>query len=81
MSASVADDGQPDGTLTYEWLVVSGDVSAVSFADASAAETTVTISEKGTYTFMLKASDGERITYGPPKTIDVQGPGTFVIIR
>lgn len=81
VSASVADDGQPDGTLTYEWLVVSGDVSAVSFADASAAETTVTISEKGTYTFMLKASDGERITYGPPKTIDVQGPGTFVIIR
>ena len=81
VSASVADDGQPDGTLTYEWLVVSGDVSAVSFADASAAETTVTISEKGTYTFLLKASDGERITYGPPKTIDVQVPGTFIIIR
>ena len=80
VSALAADDGHPAGTLSYEWLVVSGDASAVSFSDASAAETTVTISEKGSYTLMLKVSDGERTTYGAPKTIDAQGPGMFLIV-
>ena len=81
VSVQAADDGNPNGVLNYEWLVTSGDSSRVEFADASAPETTVTISEKGSYTFVLKVSDGERVTYSPPKTIYAQGPGMFIIFR
>ena len=81
ISSAAADDGRPNGTLSSEWIVVSGNAAAVSFSDASATSTTVTVSEKGSYTFVLKSTDGERVTYGPPRTIDVQGPGMFLIFR
>ena len=59
LSGSATDDGLPNppGALTYTWSKVSGP-GAVTFANASAASTTVTFSIGGTYTLRLTASDG-----------------------
>lgn len=60
LAGSATDDGQPDppGALTYAWTRVSGPVSA-TFADATDPQTTVQLSEAGTYVFRLTADDGE----------------------
>jgi fibro-slime domain-containing protein/RHS repeat-associated protein len=53
----VNDDGFPHGsTLTATWSQVSGP-AAVAFADASAADTIATFTERGTYVLRLTAND------------------------
>jgi K319-like protein len=54
LGGSVTD---PSGRATVSWKVYSGP-AGVSFANASQASTTATISGPGTYTFMLSADDG-----------------------
>ena len=80
-AADAADDGNPSGTLTYEWVVLKGDAANVQFADRTARETRVTFLKKGDYTLCLKASDGERVTYGEPKTVSVTANGMMLLIR
>jgi C1A family cysteine protease len=58
LSGTSSDDGLPTGsTLTTTWSLASGPAS-VSFANPSAASTTVTFPQGGTYTLTLSASDG-----------------------
>ncbi|MFC2080008.1 T9SS type A sorting domain-containing protein [Bacteroidota bacterium] len=60
ISADVSDDDLPAGaTMTYVWSVSSGDAASVSFTDATAALTEVTITAAGTYTLEVTVSDGE----------------------
>ena len=80
-AADAADDGNPSGTLTYEWIVLKGDAANMQFADRTARETRVTFLKKGDYTLCLKASDGERVTYGEPKTVSVTANGMMLLIR
>ncbi|GEM_PF-1295024 len=58
LNATVSDDGQPNGNLSYQWTKVSGPAS--SFASATNEDTTVTLPEAGTYVFRLTVSDGEK---------------------
>jgi len=51
-------DGSPVSEVTQLWALVDGP-DAVTIDDATAAETTVTISEPGIYTFSLTADDGQ----------------------
>jgi len=51
-------DGSPVGEVTQLWTMVDGP-DAVAIADATAAETTVTISVPGIYTFSFTANDGQ----------------------
>ena len=61
-NGSVADDGLPVGsTLTTAWSEFSGP-SSVTFSNATAATTTVTFSNPGTYVLLLSASDGQFTT-------------------
>lgn len=80
-SAHAADDGNPAGALTYEWVVLKGDAANVQFADRTARETQVTFLKKGDYTLCLKVSDGERVTYGEPKTVSVSANGMMLLVR
>ncbi len=57
LDATVSDDGLPNGTLTYSWSMVSGPGNA-TFGNASAVDTTVTLSAAGDYVLQLEASDG-----------------------
>jgi len=59
LTGSATDDGLPNppGALTYTWSVVTGP-DTVSFADASAPNTTATFSQSGVYTLRLTAFDG-----------------------
>ena len=79
--ADAADDGQPAGRLTYAWIVVEGDPANVQIADPSARKTQVTFLKKGDYTLCLKVSDGERTTYGEPKSFSVSARGLRLILR
>jgi len=66
----VNDDGFPHGsTLTSTWTQVSGP-AAVTFADASAANTTATFTTEGTYVLRLTAND-TRFTASDDVTITV----------
>src|SRR4030095_9792594 len=66
----VNDDGFPHGsTLTATWSQVSGP-AAVSFADASAADTTATFTTQGTYILRLTANDS-RFSVSDDVTITV----------
>ncbi len=66
----VTDDGFPHGsTLTSTWTQVSGP-AAVSFADASAADTTATFTVAGSYVLRLTANDS-RFTASDDVTITV----------
>ncbi|HAT09810.1 MAG TPA: hypothetical protein DCS97_04305, partial [Planctomycetes bacterium] len=59
LDGSATDDGLPAGSsLTYQWSKVSGP-GAATFSAPSAADTTVTVNQTGSYTFRLIASDGE----------------------
>jgi DNA-binding beta-propeller fold protein YncE len=65
LDGTVTDDGLPDGgVLTTTWSHVGGTgAGTVSFADASALDTTATFSpDPGTYVLRLSASDGELTT-------------------
>jgi hypothetical protein len=57
LDGTVTDDGLPSGTLTIAWSQASGP-GTVTFANASAADTTASFSSPGTYTLRLTASDG-----------------------
>jgi len=59
LNGSASDDGLPNppGALTYTWSVVTGP-GTVSFADASATNTTASFSVGGVYTLRLTADDG-----------------------
>src|SRR5438477_10479208 len=59
LNGSASDDGLPNppGALTDTWSVVTGP-GTVSFADASAANTTASFSVGGVYTLRLTADDG-----------------------
>jgi K319L-like, PKD domain len=57
LSATVTDDGLPNNTLSYQWIVVSG--SGVMLQPTNTAATKVTFTVAGTYTFRLTASDGQ----------------------
>lgn len=56
----VWDDGIP-APLSFGWSQVSGPGTA-TFADAGAAQTTVSFSAPGTYELQLSASDGDAVT-------------------
>jgi RHS repeat-associated protein len=61
LNGSVHDDGLPVGNpVITTWTKVSGP-GEVAFANASAAQTSVTFSQEGTYTLQLSASDGALI--------------------
>ncbi len=63
LDATVSDDGRPTipGAVVTQWTMVSGP-AAVSFADASAVDTTVNLPSVGTYVLRLTADDGELTT-------------------
>ena len=76
------DDGMPAGSsLAYEWEVVSGDDSAVTFADRNAASTTATFAAMGTYVLRLKVTDGARTSYGEPVVCEIVQSGTMLLIK
>lgn len=70
LNGTVTDDGFPNGsTLVATWSQVSGP-AAVSFGDASAAQTTATFTVEGTYLLRLTADDS-RFTATDDVTITV----------
>ena len=77
LNGSVSDDGLP-GTppLSIQWSQVSGPGTA-TFANASAAATTVTIDSVGTYGLRLTANDGEFVvTDDVTVTVSSSGGGS-----
>ena len=76
------DDGLPVGSpVTYEWEVLTGDPADVVFADKTAAATQVMVTKVGNYSFRLKATDGERVTYGRTIFCEVLQAGTMIILK
>lgn len=59
LSGTVSDDGLPGNTVTITWSKLLGP-GTVTFANPSAAATTATFSEAGTYTLQLTGDDGEK---------------------
>ncbi len=60
LSGIVSDDGAPDGTLTYQWEVVSAPEGGnLSFAYPKASITQAVGTRAGSYTVKLVASDGQ----------------------
>jgi regulation of enolase protein 1 (concanavalin A-like superfamily) len=58
LNGSATDDGQPNGSITYNWKKLAGP-GKVTFSNASQAVTTVQFSKAGTYTLQLTANDGQ----------------------
>ena len=82
LASEVRDDGKPAGApLAYAWEVVSGDASAVTFADRNAASTTATFAAIGTYTLRLRVTDGARTTYGEPVVCEIVQAGTMILLK
>ena len=82
LASEAHDDGNPAGSsLVYEWEVVSGDASAVTFADRNAASTTATFAAMGSYVLRLKVTDGARTTYGEPVMCEIVQSGTTIILK
>lgn len=80
LDAAVQDDGQPDGTVGCLWTVVTApDGADVTFADASAEDTSVTFSQAGTYTLRLTADDGD-LSSSAEITLDVSEPNTAPVV-
>ncbi|GJL57542.1 MAG: hypothetical protein NPIRA03_03990 [Nitrospirales bacterium] len=75
LTGTVTDDGLPDtpGTVTSTWDKVSGP-GTVTFANASALNTTASFSEAGTYVLRLSATDGVLST-GDNVTITANNAG------
>src|SRR5439155_13828713 len=57
LSGTASDDGLPSGTLQTLWSQIGGP-GAITFANASALNTTATVSTAGRYTLRLRADDG-----------------------
>ena len=82
LAPETVDDGLPVGSpVTYEWEVLTGDPADVVFADKTAAATQVTVTKVGNYSFRLKATDGERVTYGRTIFCEVLRAGTMIILK
>jgi hyaluronate lyase len=60
---TVADDGNPSGTVTVAWSEVSGP-GTVAFANSNAMATTASFSAAGSYQLQLAADDGQVTTVG-----------------
>jgi hypothetical protein len=58
LDGTVSDDGLPNGALTSTWSVVTGP-GTVSFANASAVDTSASFGAAGSYQLRLTASDGQ----------------------
>ena len=81
LDGTATDDGLPGGALATVWSKASGP-GAVTFADASAVDTTAGFSEAGSYVLRLTASDGAlsasddvTITVSPEPAVDTDGDG------
>jgi len=79
LDGTVSDDGLPNppGHVTTQWTAVSGP-GVVTFADATAVDTTATFSATGTYVLRLTASDGEAAA-SADMTVDVSPPPTVTV--
>ena len=82
LSGTATDDGLPSNTLTTTWTAVSGP-GTVTFANASALNTTASFSAAGSYVLRLTANDGE-LSSRSDITITVQSstsipPGAIVL--
>lgn len=75
----VSDDGKPipPGNYTIKWSKVSGP-GTVTFADASAPNTTATLSGVGTFVLRLTADDGEVKTFDDV-IITATGPTVTIV--
>lgn len=62
LDGTVFDDGLPDGTLVKTWSNTSTTTGTVTFANASAEDTTASFSAPGTYVLKLTATDGALTT-------------------
>ena len=90
LSGSVSDDGKPSGAIiTSIWTKVSGP-GTVTFADATALNTTATFSTDGTYVLRLTADDSEYtgsdtitivVNPVPPNTAPTVNAGADQIIQ
>lgn len=63
LAATVNDDGNPSGNLTYRWAQIAGP-EAVVIANPNSLETPVTFGAGGSYLFELLVSDGQLSTRG-----------------
>ena len=73
LNGTITDDGLPTpGTLTSAWTRVSGPGN-VSFANASAIDTTASFTTAGTYVLRLTANDGA-LSAGDDVTVTVNPP-------
>ena len=79
LDGTVSDDGQPTGAaVTQTWSKLSGP-GTVTFANASATDTTATFSDAGAYVLRLTASDTDR-TGWDDVTIIVQPSGPNLLL-
>jgi len=78
LAGSMGDDGLPSGALTASWSVVSGP-GAVTFGDPSAASTSATFSDPGTYVLRLTASDGT-LSASEDAAVTVAAAGVAVVL-
>lgn len=74
LDGTVTDDGRPAGSLTSTWSTVSGPGS-VTFASASAVDTTASFPAAGTYVLRLTASDGSLAASDDMQVVVQDGSG------
>ncbi len=81
LDGTVSDDGQPDppAAVTTSWSQVSGPGS-VTFADATAVDTTASLPVEGTYVLRLTASDGE-FTASDEVTVTAMAAGSTQVLE
>jgi hypothetical protein len=79
--AHVGDVGGDPSALSGRWEVIDGDAAAVSFGDASSAETTFTAKKAGVYSVVYVVSDGRHVTYSEPMEITVERAGMVLKIK
>jgi hypothetical protein len=79
LDGSVTDEGLPGGPVTTTWSQVSGP-GVVTFANASAEDTTAIFSTDGTYVLRLTGYDGE-LSASDDVTIMVAPAPLFVDVR
>ncbi|WP_186380916.1 DUF5695 domain-containing protein [Paenibacillus xylanexedens] len=74
LNGIVTDDGAPEGTLSYQWEVVSApEGGKLTFNHPKASITQATGTKEGTYTVKLSASDGT-LTGSSPVTFELASP-------
>jgi hypothetical protein len=79
LQGQATDDGDPTGSLTTTWSMVSG-AGTVAFGDAHAPATTATFSTGGTYVLQLTADDGQ-LQKSDELTIAAQAGGPTLSIN